>query len=173
MLWSFLLNNFVLIFVGGLGNLEELKIYRQNFQDSLATAYFTSHLPNLKVLQLSNCNLTNFNIPPASAIANLETLILWFNPLLDIDGIPFENFKKLRNLELVIKTMSASAVKKFPNTLVELMVYYSKENFSAVDFQHLNKLEKLTIWSDNGPCDCDLYNQLTYTLGEFILHLFY
>ena len=112
----------LLYFLEGLGNLEQLELRAQNLQDTFATANF-SFLPKMKALKLSDCNLTEFNIQPASVIANLEVLSLHSNPLLNINAL----------------------IPKLPNTLVELGIDLN-ENHNATYFQHLTGLKTLTIF---------------------------
>ena len=110
-------------------------ILDQNLQDSVATANF-SFLPKLKVLGIYTSNLTKLTIPPAGVIANLEELRLTSNPL-DLDTLTYENFKNLKVLDVRDSEMEMSTIKKFPSTLVELIIYLKKMS-SADGFQHLN-----------------------------------
>ena len=167
--FSFFSNNFHL-FSGGLGNLEQLTLLNQNLQESVATANF-SFLPKLKVLWLQSSNLTKFTFPRDSAIANLDNLNLRSNPLLDVDELPYENFKNLKILELGKNqgidihcisipcrnnVMNVSKIAKLPNTLVKLSVNLN-EKPSAAYLQHLTKLKTLTIYT---KADFD-YNSLS------------
>ena len=80
-------------------------------------------------------------------IANLEELSLHSNPLLDIDALPYENFKNLTNLYLSkTNAMNVSKIAKLPSKLVALSVDLN-ENPSAAYFQHLTKLKTLYIYA--------------------------